>query len=88
MSLLLHPKHFMAEQATKITTMAAVARCEAIEEVSGEQALIKWVNDINVHGKKVCGFLTEASRRKSGKEQEPCLKTPEMTGKIDSLRHS
>lgn len=61
LSLLLRPKQFTAEQATKITTMAAVAMCEAIEEVSGEQALIKWVNDIYVHGKKVCGILTEAS---------------------------
>lgn len=61
MSLLLRPKHFTANQAAQITTMAAVAMCEAIEEVSGEQAGIKWVNDIFVRGKKVCGILTEAS---------------------------
>lgn len=61
MSLLLRPKHFTANQAAGITTMAAVAMCEAIEEVSGEQAWIKWVNDIFVRGKKVCGILTEAS---------------------------
>ena len=61
MSLLLRPKHFTSQQATRITTMAAVAMCEAIEEVSEEQALIKWVNDIYVRGRKVCGILTEAS---------------------------
>lgn len=49
------------EKAAKLTTMAAVAACEAIEKVSGEKAQIKWVNDIFVAGKKVSGILTEAS---------------------------
>ena len=61
MSLLLRPKRFSAEQAVRITTMAAVAVCEAIETVSGEKAEIKWVNDIFMRGKKVCGILTEGS---------------------------
>ncbi|MGN0335779.1 MAG: biotin--[acetyl-CoA-carboxylase] ligase [Lachnospiraceae bacterium] len=61
MSLLLRPHQYSARQAVRITTMAAVAMCEAIEEVSGEKAEIKWVNDIYVKGKKVCGILTEAS---------------------------
>lgn len=61
MSQLLRPQNCTAEQATRITTMAAVAMCEAIEEVSGEKAEIKWVNDIFVLGKKVCGILTEGS---------------------------
>ncbi len=29
--------------------------------MSGEDAQIKWVNDVFVRGKKVCGILTEAS---------------------------
>lgn len=61
MSILLRPSGLSPEQAVKITTMAAVAMCEAIEEASGKQAQIKWVNDIYVEGKKVCGILTEAS---------------------------
>ncbi len=61
MSLLLRPNEMKAEQAVRITTIAAVAVCEAIEEVSGEPAQIKWVNDIFMNGKKVCGILTEAS---------------------------
>lgn len=61
MSLLLRPQHYSASQAVRITTMAAVAMCEAIEEVSDERAEIKWVNDIFIRGKKVCGILTEAS---------------------------
>lgn len=61
MSLLLRPQNYSAKQAVRITTMAAVAMCEAIEAVSDETATIKWVNDIFVRGKKVCGILTEGS---------------------------
>lgn len=61
MSLLLRPFHYSSQQAVRLTTMAAVAACEAIEAVSGEKAQIKWVNDIYVSGKKVSGILTEAS---------------------------
>ena len=41
--------------------MAAAAVSEAIENVSGKKAEIKWVNDIFIDGKKVCGILSEAS---------------------------
>lgn len=61
MSLLLRPENYAAKQAVRITTMAAVAMCEAIEAVSDEKAGIKWVNDIFVREKKVCGILTEGS---------------------------
>ena len=61
LSLLLRPSGYLAEQAVDITTMAAVAMCEAIEKVSDEKPQIKWVNDIFIKGKKVCGILTEAS---------------------------
>lgn len=61
MSLLLRPQQYSAQQAVRLTTMAAAAMCEAIEEVSGRDAQIKWVNDILMGGKKVCGILTEAS---------------------------
>lgn len=61
MSLLLRPNVLSARDATRITTMAAVAACQAVEEISGREAGIKWVNDIYMDGKKVCGILTEAS---------------------------
>lgn len=60
MSILLRPR-LTAEEAVYITTAAAVAVCRAIDEVAGIRAEIKWVNDIFVNGKKVCGILTEAS---------------------------
>ena len=45
--------------ATRLTTAAAVATAQAIEVVSDRTAGIKWVNDIYLNGKKVCGILTE-----------------------------
>lgn len=59
-SFLFRPK-FTAEESLFLTTAAAVAAAEAIEEASGVKAEIKWVNDVYCHGKKVCGILTEAS---------------------------
>lgn len=44
-----------------VTSAAAVAVCRAIRAVSGIEAQIKWVNDVYIDGKKVCGILTEAS---------------------------
>ncbi|MBR0160280.1 MAG: biotin--[Oscillospiraceae bacterium] len=60
MSLLLRPK-IPAQEATRITASAAVAVAETIEELSGNPTRIKWVNDVMMEGKKVCGILTEAS---------------------------
>lgn len=61
LSILLRPADCPPKQAVQITTKAAVAMCEAIEEVSEETAQIKWVNDIFVRDKKICGILTEGS---------------------------
>lgn len=63
MSLLLRPD---METAGRITTMAAVAVCRGIESVMGYEPKIKWVNDILLDGKKVCGILAEASSGSEG----------------------
>ena len=60
MSILLRPK-LQVSEATLITTAAAVAVCRAIYSLAGVRAEIKWVNDVFLRGKKVCGILTEAS---------------------------
>ena len=59
-SVLLHPSSKTGDAAL-ITSAAAVAAAKAIEEVTGVHAGIKWVNDLFVGGKKVCGILTEAT---------------------------
>ncbi len=43
-----------------ITPMAAVAVAEGIKRAIKKDPQIKWVNDIFLNGKKVCGILTEA----------------------------
>lgn len=42
------------------TTFAACAVCRALEHLSGMPLKIKWVNDIYLNGKKICGILTES----------------------------
>jgi BirA family biotin operon repressor/biotin-[acetyl-CoA-carboxylase] ligase len=42
-----------------MTAAAAVAVCRAVERVTGLQPRIKWVNDVLIDGKKVCGILCE-----------------------------
>ena len=60
MSILLRPK-LAAEDALFITTAAAAAVADAIEAATGENAGIKWVNDVYLRGLKVCGILTEGA---------------------------
>ena len=54
------------EDTVRLTTAAAVAVSLAIEEIYGIRAEIKWVNDILVNSKKVCGILCESFRAESG----------------------
>lgn len=59
MSILIRPE-IELQKSVRITSMAAVAVARAIERVSGIETKIKWVNDIFLNGKKVCGILTES----------------------------
>lgn len=59
MSILLRPK-LPPERAVLLTAAAAVAVCRALEGL-GEAPSIKWVNDVYLRGKKVCGILTESA---------------------------
>ena len=60
MSVLVRP-HFDLQFAPMITAAAACAAAEAIETLCGSRVSIKWVNDLYMNGKKICGILTEAS---------------------------
>ena len=70
MSILLRPVCLTDNQVLHFTTMAAVAVSEAIEAVSDKNADIKWVNDVYIDGKKVCGILSEASYSTKTKKLE------------------
>ena len=60
LSALLRPACPPAELMT-LTAQAAVAVRRAIREAAGVEAGIKWVNDLVLNGKKLCGILTELS---------------------------
>lgn len=57
MSILLRPT--TAPNTAVLTAAAAVAVSDAIEEISGKVTQIKWVNDLLINNKKVCGILCE-----------------------------
>lgn len=58
-SLVIRP-HTSLQNAVTATTAAAVAVCKAIEKLTDRKPKIKWVNDVYLDGKKICGILTEA----------------------------
>jgi BirA family biotin operon repressor/biotin-[acetyl-CoA-carboxylase] ligase len=55
-----------AAEAIRLTTAAAVAVCRAVEAEVGVPCAVKWVNDVFVRGKKVCGILTESALAPDG----------------------
>lgn len=59
MSILVHPS-MDGSDAMLLTTAASVAVCRGLTKVLSVDPEIKWVNDVYLNGKKVCGILTEA----------------------------
>lgn len=58
-SVLLKPE-IELQDITLITVCAACAVCRAVDKICGVQTDIKWVNDIFLEGRKLCGILSEA----------------------------
>lgn len=58
-----------AARVATVTARAAVAVARAIERLCDAAVTVKWVNDLLINGRKVCGILTEAT-------MEPGAETP------------
>jgi BirA family biotin operon repressor/biotin-[acetyl-CoA-carboxylase] ligase len=58
LSLILRPK-LSPQAAAILTLLTAVSICEAVKEITGLEAKIKWPNDILLGSKKLGGILTE-----------------------------
>ncbi|MDH6364902.1 BirA family biotin operon repressor/biotin-[acetyl-CoA-carboxylase] ligase [Enterococcus sp. PF1-24] len=58
-SLLLNPYRSF-EELPQYTVIMAVAIAQAIDKIAAVATEIKWVNDIYLNGKKICGILSEA----------------------------
>ncbi len=71
LSYLLRPDVAPSE-AVSLTAWTAAAMVRAIKKVTGTAPGIKWVNDLYMNGKKICGILTEMS-------------VESETGRIDSI---
>ena len=69
MSIILKPCDTI-ENTLLITTAAAVAVANGIEKIIKKSPSIKWVNDVYLDGKKVCGILTEGSFEKNSSKLE------------------
>ena len=60
MSILLRPS-YTPELSSLLTSAAAVATANAIENICDKAVSIKWINDIYLDRKKVCGILCESA---------------------------
>lgn len=60
MTMIVRPQ-CAAEKLTLLTPMAAVAVSGAIDSICGVETGIKWVNDVYLNGRKLCGILTEGA---------------------------
>ena len=60
LSAIVRPDLHVSESG-RITAYSAVAVARAVESVCGLDVKIKWVNDLYVNGRKLCGILTEGS---------------------------
>lgn len=59
MSFIFHPDVNISN-AVSVTTATSVAVVRAIERLTDIKPQIKWVNDVYLNDKKICGILTEA----------------------------
>ncbi len=64
-SVLLRPESPMTEWP-RITTMAALAICQAVESVTALRVFIKWPNDIYLQDRKCAGILAETFMGSTG----------------------
>lgn len=58
LSVLLRPRTGLADLLT-LTGWVAVAARRGVERASGAPVDVKWLNDLYLHGRKLCGILTE-----------------------------
>lgn len=57
---MVHANTLLPQSRNFISLAAGVACCEAVREQGGEQAVLRWVNDVLVGGRKLAGFLVES----------------------------
>ena len=59
MSIVLEADKLGLDQVTLLTPLVAVITSRVIHNITGRECGIKWVNDLFIGDKKICGILTE-----------------------------
>ncbi len=59
LSLVFRPTFLAPHQAQRLTMICSLAVCDAVTDVTGLAAAIKWPNDVLIGGRKVGGLLAE-----------------------------
>jgi BirA family biotin operon repressor/biotin-[acetyl-CoA-carboxylase] ligase len=57
---LVHANTLLPQSRSFIPMAAGLACCEAVRELGGERATLRWVNDVLIGGRKLAGFLVES----------------------------
>ncbi|MBI4321399.1 MAG: biotin--[acetyl-CoA-carboxylase] ligase [Chloroflexi bacterium] len=60
LSIIFRPR-FAPTELFLLTMLTASAVCRAVEETAGLACSLKWPNDVQIGGRKVCGILAEAA---------------------------
>ena len=56
---MIHANTLLPQSRCFVPLAVGVACCEAVHEMGGNTAVLRWVNDVLVEGKKLAGFLVE-----------------------------
>lgn len=59
-SMLIKPNQAETSHLSRFSALAGLAVIEAVEQLAGVKAWLKWPNDVLINSKKICGVLTEA----------------------------
>lgn len=57
---LIHADTLMPQSSMLLSLAVGVAACETIRQIGGDNAVLRWVNDVLIDGAKVAGFLIES----------------------------
>ena len=57
---LVHGNNLLPESRQFIPMAVGLACCETVQEYAGKDAVLRWVNDVLLCGKKLAGFLVES----------------------------
>ncbi|PKK86262.1 MAG: biotin--[acetyl-CoA-carboxylase] ligase [Thermoplasmata archaeon HGW-Thermoplasmata-1] len=59
-SIILRPR-VPANEVPSLALVAGIAVAKALRSLGMNRAMIKWPNDVNIDGKKICGILAESA---------------------------